>query len=128
MDEAASFSISGLKETLEIQVDQLAEALSERYIRDLTMSMIFYMFSNMSRQIKEISGENVKEKFISQWKKNIKKQAKKELLSINDKLKSEKMNFLGAISDFSIPSTEDYQKIYDYAINETCDLFNKNLN
>ena len=128
MDEAASFSISGLKETLEIQVDQLAEALSERYIRDLTMSMIFYMFSNMSRQIKEISWENVKEKFISQWKKNIKKQARKELLSINDKLKSEKMNFLGAISDFSIPSTEDYQKIYDYAINETCDLFNKNLN
>ena len=48
------------------------------------------------------------------------------MLEINDQLKTEKMNFLSAISNFSLPSTEDYQYIYDIAINDIKNLFEKN--
>jgi hypothetical protein len=121
-----NFSIHELREDLSEQVEALRESLVERYVRDLIITMVFTMFADFFARQRGENGKNLKEEFISEWRKNIKKQSKKELLSINSKLKSNKMNFLGAISDFTLPSTEDYQKMYDSAISEVESFFKKN--
>jgi hypothetical protein len=64
--------------------------------------------------------------FFSIWQSHVKKQSKKEILEINNQLKSKKMNFLGAISNFSLPSTEDYQLIYNKAFSDIQKTFEKN--
>jgi hypothetical protein len=56
----------------------------------------------------------------------MRKQSKKEMLEVNKKLKDEKMHYLSAISNFSLPTTEDYQSIYDKALIDTKEFFQKN--
>ena len=56
----------------------------------------------------------------------MRKQSKKEMLEVNKKLKDEKMNYLSAIANFSLPTTEDYQSIYDKALVDTKEFFEKN--
>ena len=56
----------------------------------------------------------------------MRKQSKKEMLEVNKKLKDEKMNYLSAISNFSLPTTEDYQYIYNKALLDVKEMFEKN--
>jgi hypothetical protein len=126
------FSIDELKKNLEETNHQLLENLKNRYTQELLGSMIFFVFNEIC-QTKEnnpedTNGENnpAAKAFLSFWSKQVRKKAKKEILSINDKLKDSKMNFLGAISNFSLPSTEDYQLIYNKAISEVEKIFQQN--
>jgi hypothetical protein len=126
------FSIDGLKKNLIETNNQLLENLKNRYMQELLGSMIFFVFNEIC-QSKNNYSENTLDKknptadmFLSFWSKEVRKKAKKEMLDINDKLKHSKMNFLGAISNFSLPSTEDYQLIYNQAISEIEKVFQKN--
>jgi len=129
---ANDFSIENLKENLIETNQQLLENLKKRYMEELLGSMIFFVFNEVCQtRNKEFSNSESKtneiaENFISFWSKSVKKQAKKEMLDINNKLKNNKMNFLGAISNFSLPSTEDYQLIYNQAVSEIEKVFRKN--
>ena len=91
--------------------------------------MVFFIFNEICRQREDEFDKNssISKKFFEAWKDHTKKRAKKEILEINKKLKTDpQMNFLGAISNFSLPSTEDYQYIYDKALNEVQNIFEKN--
>jgi len=129
---ANDFSIERLKENL-VETNQiLLENLKKRYTEELLGSMIFFAFNeicqmkNKDFDNSEYKNNTIAENFITFWSKSVKKQAKKEMLDINNKLKDNKMNFLGAISNFSLPSTEDYQLIYNQAISEIEKVFQKN--
>jgi len=129
---ANDFSIEGLKKNLIQTNEALLENLKNRYMQELLGSMIFFVFNEIC-QSKNNYSENTLDKknptadmFLSFWSKEVRKKAKKEMLDINDKLKHSKMNFLGAISNFSLPSTEDYQLIYNQAISEIEKVFQKN--
>jgi len=41
-------------------------------------------------------------------------------------MKSGQLEYLGAISGYTLPSTEDYQAIYNQALKETKKMFDKN--
>lgn len=130
--ENEDFSIERLKENL-VETNQiLLENLKKRYMEELLGSMIFFVFNEICQMKnnqfdnEEHKSNKIAENFISIWSKSVKKQSKKEMLDINDKLKYPKMNFLGAISNFSLPSTEDYQLIYNQAITEIEKIFLNN--
>lgn len=130
--ENEDFSIERLKENLVETNHILLENLKKRYMEELLGSMIFFVFNEICQMKnnqfdnEEHKSNKIAENFISIWSKSVKKQSKKEMLDINDKLKYPKMNFLGAISNFSLPSTEDYQLIYNQAITEIEKIFLNN--
>jgi hypothetical protein len=130
--EINDFSIETLKRSLDESNNSLLESLKQRYMQELIGSMVFFIFNQMCQNAKIESGFTDKENgnlaqiFFSSWLKASKKEAKKEILEINKKLKDNNMNFLGAISNYSLPSTEDYQSIYNKAILEIQKIFQKN--
>lgn len=131
-------SISEIKDDLEKSNEELLYSLGERFLEDLITNMVFYLFQSVTMmqsqmpqqeqdtQIKEIENSAAKI-FIQAWRKKIKKSSKKELLEINNSLKSEKMHFLNAISNFSMTSTEEYQSIYDEALGTVQKIFEDNI-
>lgn len=126
---AGDFSIDDLKKNLAETNETLLETLKARYVQDLFGSMVFFIFNEICRQRSDEFGQSnpVSKKFFEAWKDHTKKRAKKEILEINKKLKTDpQMHFLGAISNFSLPSTEDYQRIYDKALAEVQNIFEKN--
>ena len=129
---ANDFSIEGLKKNLIQTNEALLENLKNRYMQELLGSMIFFVFNEVCQNKNDNPTSTVDKKnptadmFLSFWSKSVRKKAKKEMLDINNKLKDSKMNFLGAISNFSLPSTEDYQLIYNQAISEIEKIFQKN--
>ena len=129
---ANDFSIEGLKKNLIQTNEALLENLKNRYMQELLGSMIFFVFNEVCQNKNDNPTSEVDKKnqtadmFLSFWSKSVRKKAKKEMLDINNKLKDSKMNFLGAISNFSLPSTEDYQLIYNQAITEIEKIFQKN--
>ena len=129
---ANDFSIEGLKKNLIQTNEVLLENLKNRYMQELLGSMIFFVFNEVCQNKNDNPTSEVDKKnptadmFLSFWSKSVRKKAKKEMLDINNKLKDSKMNFLGAISNFSLPSTEDYQLIYNQAISEIEKIFQKN--
>jgi hypothetical protein len=130
---ANDLSIEDLKRNLQDTNLALLDNLKNRFTQDLLASMIFFVFNEVCRNRDQKSSEFFDENdtsfaktFFSTWYKHTKKQSKKEILEINKQLKSEKMNFLSAISNFSLPSTEDYQSIYDKALLDIQKLFEKN--
>ena len=127
-------SIENLKKSLIQNNELLLENLKGRFTQELLASMVFFVFNEICKNKDEYlnRGDAQEEKkttaqiFFSTWHKHTKKQSKKELLDINEQLKDEKMYFLSAISNFSLPSTEDYQRIYDTALNDIQSTFEKN--
>jgi hypothetical protein len=126
---SGDFSIEDLKNNLAETNASLLETLKGRYMQDLFGSMVFFIFNEVCKQRSdEFNHENsFSKQFFEAWKDHTKKRAKREILEINKKLKTDpQMNFLGAISNFSLPSTEDYQSIYDKALSEIQNIFEKN--
>jgi hypothetical protein len=126
---SGDFSIEDLKNNLAETNASLLEALKARYTQDLFGSMVFFIFNEVCKQKSdEFDLKNsFSKQFFEAWKDHTKKRAKKEILEINKKLKTDpKMNFLGAVSNFSLPSTEDYQSIYDKALSEVQNIFEEN--
>jgi hypothetical protein len=125
------FSVEDLKRNLNETNLVLLETLKGRYMQELIGSMVFFIFNeicqNKVQNEDTINKDNTVAKiFFSSWLDNAKKRSKKEILEINNKLKDSKMNFLGAISNYSLPSTEDYQEIYNKALSEVQKVFQKN--
>ena len=125
------FSVEDLKRNLNETNLVLLETLKGRYMQELIGSMVFFIFNEIcqNKTLNEdiINKDNTVAKiFFSSWLDNAKKKSKKEILEINNKLKDNKMNFLGAISNYSLPSTEDYQEIYNKALLEVQKIFQKN--
>jgi len=125
------FSVEDLKRNLNETNLVLLETLKGRYMQELIGSMVFFIFNeicqNKAQNEDTINKDNTVAKiFFSSWLDNAKKRSKKEILEINNKLKDNKMNFLGAISNYSLPSTEDYQEIYNKALSEVQKVFQKN--
>lgn len=132
---ANDLSIDELRQNLYESNELLFENLKSRFTQELLASMVFFIFNEVCKNKDEDADDNnlldrkdnsTAKIFFSAWLNHTKKQSKKEMLEINDQLKTEKMNFLSAISNFSLPSTEDYQYIYDIAINDIKNLFEKN--
>jgi len=130
---ANDLSIEDLKQNLQDSNRILFDDLKNRFTQDLLASMIFFVFNeacrNRDQNLSEFDDGGstpFAKTFFSTWHKHAKKQSKKEILEINNQLKNEKMNFLSAISNFSLPSTEDYQSIYDKALLDIQKLFEKN--
>ena len=132
---ANDLSIEELKQNLYESNELLFENLKSRFTQELLASMVFFIFNEVCKNKDEDANEDnfldqknnsTAKIFFSAWLNHTKKQSKKEMLEINNQLKTEKMNFLSAISNFSLPSTEDYQYIYDMAINDIQNLFEKN--
>jgi hypothetical protein len=125
--------IKDVKESVEESNKELAESLTNRFSQDLIASMVFFVFNAVCHNI-DISNnydvideeERCADKFFKEWSKAAKKQIKKELFEINKNLKTGTMAYLGAISSFSLPSTEDYQNIYNKALRNTEHLFRQN--
>jgi|LauGreDrversion4_2_1035121.scaffolds.fasta_scaffold19984_6 hypothetical protein len=121
-------SIDDLKKNLNKTNEDLLISLRERFTQNLLTSMIFFIFNEICR--KESSDlyekDSIANKFFSYWFENMRKQSKKEMLEVNKKLKDEKMNYLSAISNFSLPTTEDYQAIYNKALLDAKEMFEKN--
>jgi aspartyl/asparaginyl beta-hydroxylase (cupin superfamily) len=131
----ADFSIKELKEDLDETNLSLLEDIRNRYMQSLLASMVFFIFNQLCKMMKDQDLEFAKEQtndslqdvFFKEWERQTKKIAKKELLQINEKLQSDiKMNFLSAISNFSLPSTEDYQSLYNKALLDVQRMFEKN--
>jgi hypothetical protein len=131
-------SIAQIKDDLKKSNEELLYSLEERFLEDLVTNMVFYLFQSVSMmqsqmpqreqepEMQKIENSAAKT-FIETWKKKIKKSSKKELLEINNSLKSETLHFLNAISDFSIASTEEYQSIYDEALKTVQRIFEENI-
>lgn len=134
-------SIAEIKDDLEKSNEELLYSLEERFLEDLMLNMVFYLFQSVSvsqsqMPESEFGGEEnnrnkventAAKNFINAWQKKIKKSSKKELLEINENLKSEKLHFLNAISNFSMISTEEYQSIYDEALRSVQKIFEENI-
>jgi hypothetical protein len=125
------FSVEDLKRNLNETNLVLLETLKGRYMQELIGSMVFFIFNEICQNKPQngdiINKDNTVAKiFFSSWLDNAKKRSKREILEINNKLKDNKMNFLGAISNYSLPSTEDYQEIYNKALSEVQKVFQKN--
>jgi hypothetical protein len=127
---ANDLTISDLKRNLDETNAALLDNLKNRFTQDLLANMVFTVFNEMCRHNSDISldkGKNtIAKSFFSSWRNKINKQSKKEILAINNQLKNKKINFLSAISNFSLPSTEDYQSIYNRAISDIEQIFEKN--
>lgn len=121
-------SIDDLKKNLNKTNEDLLVTLKERFTQNLLTSMIFFIFNEIcTKGFGEFhEKDSTANKFFSYWLENMRKQSKKEMLEVNKKLKDEKMNYLSAISNFSLPTTEDYQHIYDKALLDTKKMFEKN--
>ena len=132
---ANDLSIEELKKNLYEGNEILFENLKSRFTQELLASMVFFIFNEVCKNKDEHANDSnfldqksspTAKMFFSAWLNHTKKQSKKEMLEINNQLKTEKMNFLSAISNFSLPSTEDYQHVYDTAISDIQNLFEKN--
>jgi hypothetical protein len=130
---ANDLSIEDLKQNLKDSNLDLFYNLKNRFTQDLLANMIFFVFNEVcknrdqnSSEFSDKNNEPFAKAFFSTWHNHTKKQSKKELLEINNQLKSEKMNFLSAISNFSLPTTEDYQLIYNKALSDIQKTFEKN--
>lgn len=121
-------SINDLKNNLVKTNEELLKSLKERFTQNLLTSMIFFMFNHFCKNSPnfDTEGESISNKFFSYWFKNMRKQLRKEMLEVNKKLKDEKMNYLSAIANYTLPTTEDYQTIYDTALLYTKEMFEKN--
>jgi site-specific DNA-adenine methylase len=121
-------STEDLKKNLNQTNKELLNTLRERFTQNLLTSMIFFMFNSICKSEYEgfSNKESVNNQFFSYWFENIRKESKKEILEVNKKLKDEKMQYLSEISNFSLPTTEDYQSIYNKALLETKEFFQKN--
>jgi len=126
-------SIEDLKKNLNETNKELLDSLKIRFTQNLLNSMVFFVFNHIceTRQAKDGDGIDLNEKsisgmFFSHWFKTMEKQLKKEMLTLNDKLKNERLNYLNAISSFSLPSTEDYQLLYNKALIDTKKFFEDN--
>jgi len=121
-------SIEDLKKNLNKTNEDLLISLRERFTQNLLTSMIFFIFNQVcKREPSDLYDKNsMTSNFFSYWFESIKKQSKKEMLEVNKKLKDEKMNYLSAISNFSLPTTEDYQHIYNKALSDVKEMFEKN--
>lgn len=111
------------------------EGLKARFSNDLILSMLFFLFNTWAANQREnedsdtLNPEHEKDpakRFFDFWYKATKKQIKKEILEINKKMKNGQLGYLGAISGYTLPSTEDYQAIYNQALKETKKMFDKN--
>lgn len=134
-------STSQLRNDLELSKEDLLENLQERFFEDLVSNMVFYLFQavtaqqtilekqdkNLTQEFSELEENTAAKKFFSHWQDKIKKQSKKELLEINQKLKSQQMQFINAISNFSITSTEEYQAIYNSALLGVKEIFDESI-
>ena len=126
-------SIEDLKKNLNETNKELLDSLKIRFTQNLLNSMIFFIFNQIceTKQTKDRDVADVNEKsmsniFFSHWFKSMEKQLKKEMLTLNGKLKNERLNYLNAISSFSLPSTEDYQLLYNKALTDTKKFFEDN--
>jgi hypothetical protein len=121
-------SIDDLKKNLNKTNEDLLISLRERFTQNLLTSMIFFIFNQVCRREPDDfrTKNSMANDFFSYWFESIKKQSKKEMLEVNKKLKDEKMNYLSAISNFSLPTTEDYQYIYNKALLDVKEMFEKN--
>lgn len=130
----SDLNIKDVKFSVEQSNEELAYELTNRFSQDLINSMIFFVFNSVCSNIDqhrnsdtlEPDEDNYSKKFFKEWSKAAKKQIKKEVFEINKKLSHGQMSYLGAISSFSLPSTEDYQKIYNTALKNTGEMFHKN--
>jgi len=129
----SDLSIEDLKKNLEVSNEQLLQSLKDRFTQNLLNSMIFFTFNQFCKEREKSNNEfgnqvdkPISDIFFSHWFSSMKKQSKKEMLDVNRKLKNEKLNYLSAISDFSLPSTEDYQLIYNEALQDIKNFFEKN--
>jgi hypothetical protein len=130
---ANDLSVEDLKQNLNETNLALLENLKNRFTQDLLANMIFFVFNEICRErdqdgLEFSSSKNqpLAKTFFSTWYKHTQRQSKKEILEINNQLKIDKMNFLSAISNFSLPSTEDYQLIYNKALSDIQKTFEKN--
>ena len=134
-------STSQLRSDLQLSKEDLLESLQERFFEDLLSNMVFYLFQavtaqqtilekqdkNFSEEVFKLEENFAAKRFFSIWQNKIKKQSKKELLEINEKLKSQQMQFINAISNFSITSTEEYQSIYNSALSAVKEIFDEGI-
>ena len=121
-------NVNNLVENIKISNNAVLEQLKARFSQDIVSNMVFFMFNAFcSERRNETLDESMSDFFLKNWRKNINKQIKVEVLEINKKLKDEKMNYLNAISNYSMPSTEDYQDIYNKAIKFVSDIYTKNI-
>ena len=129
----SDLSVEDLKKNLEANNKQLLQSLKERFTQNLLNSMVFFTFNQFCKEREKSNNEfsnqadkSTSDIFFSHWFSSMQKQSKKEMLDVNRKLKDEKLNYLSAISDFSLPSTEDYQLIYNEALQDIKIFFEKN--
>lgn len=122
-------NVNNLVENIKISNEAILEQLKARFSQDLIANMVFFMFNAFCAEKQSATPtESMEDYFLRNWKKNINKQIRSEMLEINKKFKDEKMNYLGAISNYSMPSTEDYQEIYNKAIKFVSDVYINNVN
>lgn len=122
-------NVNNLVENIKSSNEAVLEQLKLRFSQDLIANMVFFMFNSFcAEKDGDTINESMKDFFLKNWKKNINKQIKVEMLEINKKFKDEKMNYLGAISNYSMPSTEDYQEIYNKAVKFVSEVYINNVN
>ena len=137
-------TIKNIKQEIESSNLQLVNDLTNRFLIDLQLNMLFHIFNYVCREIDQdmIDGsatdsflkgyhhedENTSKharNFFNHWLAATKKEIKKEVYEINNKLKNKELSFIGAISSFSLPSTEDYQRIYNEAFKNVKKFYEK---
>lgn len=132
----SDLNIKDVKSSVEENNETLVVNLTNRFSQDLIASMMFFVFnavcqhidSNSDSDILNEKNNNSANRFFKEWSKAAKKQIKKEIYEINKKLNKGSLSYLGAISSFSLPSTEDYQNIYNKALKNVGELFQNNTN
>ena len=121
-------NVNNLVENIKNSNEAVLEQLKARFSQDIIANMVFFMFNAFcSERNNGTLDESTSEYFLKNWKKNINKQIKVEMLEVNKKFKDEKMNYLSAISNYSMPSTEDYQDLYNKAVKFVSDIYTKNI-
>ena len=134
-------TIKNIKTEIESSNENLVAGLTNRFLVDLQLNMLFHIFNYVCHQIDQdneeydlntslLDSESAHErshanKFFYHWVNATKKEIKKEVKEINNKLKNKQLSFLGAISSFSLPSTEDYQQVYNQAFKNVKNFYEK---
>jgi hypothetical protein len=125
-------TIKEIKKEIEFSNENLLEELTKRFLIDIQANMLFFVFNFVCSQIDFNSDDSDtksdkkhSQKFFDTWLTETKKRIKNEMSDINKKLNDKDMSYLGAISSFSLPSTEDYQKVYNDAFKNVKTLFDK---
>jgi hypothetical protein len=129
--EKIDISIKELANSIKNNNEQVLENLRLRFQNELMFNIIFFLFNNWANSQRSEFDSSLEEddpaqRFFNAWYHETKKRVKKEMLEVNKNLTSNTFEYLNAISSNSLPSTEDYQLIYNTALSDIKKMFSKN--